>query len=91
MHVNLTREGIKEREDGRRGEGGQLFQIFPSKGGDYSNDGYYSRKYGTFGCCSCTTGKQFSLHICKKHTLHLIPKRVNARLNVLISYCFRQN
>ena len=39
MHFNLTRRGIKEKEDGEwgRGEaiilGRQLFEIFPSKGG----------------------------------------------------------
>ena len=31
------------------GGGGRLFEIFPSKGGDYSRDGYYSRKYGMLG------------------------------------------
>ena len=42
--LQLDREGIKEREDGERDGGGgiirgrQLFQIFPSKGGDYSRE-----------------------------------------------------
>ena len=46
--LQLDREGIKEREDGEGGaiiRGRRLFQIFPSKGGNYSRDGYYSRKY----------------------------------------------
>ena len=58
FRVWVDREGIKEREDGERGWGvsdysreaiifdisikkGQLFE-----GGNWSRDGYYSRKYG---------------------------------------------
>ena len=41
--LHLGREGIKEREEGKRGGGGRLFE-----GGDYSRDGYYSRKCGTY-------------------------------------------
>ena len=41
--LQLDREGIKEREDGERGRGTiirgrRLFQIFLSKGGDYSRE-----------------------------------------------------
>ena len=28
----------------------RLFQIFPSNGGDYSRDGYYSKKYSILLC-----------------------------------------
>jgi len=59
IQLQLDREEAKEREDGELGaegqyiiRGRQLFQIFLSKGGDYSreainlsSDSYYSRKY----------------------------------------------
>ena len=35
--LQLDREGIKERDDGERGWG-RLFQIFPSKEGDFSRE-----------------------------------------------------
>ena len=43
----LDKEGIKEREDDERvgGGGGGLGRLF--EGGDYSRDGYSSRKYGS--------------------------------------------
>ena len=63
--LQLDRKGIKESEDGMRGgeggdysweviildvsiKGGRLFE-----GGNYSRDGYYSRKYGTLNWTPC--------------------------------------
>ena len=52
--LQLDKDGIKEREDGEKeGGGGALFEgsdyfkYFHQKGGDYSTDGNYSRKYAS--------------------------------------------
>ena len=45
---------------GAGGGGGAIILNIPSKGGDYSRDGYYSRKYGTDGI---QTSGNFAIHL----------------------------
>ena len=61
--VPLSREGIKEREEGERCWGAIILDSSVKGGGggggglleeaDYSRDGYYSRKHGTTGMKMC--------------------------------------
>ena len=77
--LQLDRERIKEREDGEGGgdylRGAIISNMSIKGGGDYSRDGYYSRKYASHASQQTTTITNLAVIACRLERLMISYRR----------------